>query len=245
MPDQFPVDSFKTVQHLVLGDMDYTWQHIEQVAGDLPNLQVLQVHKNGLTDLSVTKGKFAALKVLDLDDNLFTNWSSIDGLDVISGIERLTLNHNKLTTINIGQNFNNLISLQLSHNLLDEWKHIGELDKLRNLAELRLRHNPILLRDRETTVRSTVIALISQLKMLNGTPISKEERNWGELDYYKKHGLDYLKVVKMDEGVEKNEALRVFADEHRRYLDIVEKFGVPDEAELVVKVLGRLCRTWH
>ena len=237
VPEQFPVESLFNIRHLVLGDMDYTWQDIEIIAGDLPNLEVLQVHSNGLSNVTVTEGKFPVLKEIDLDENLFTSWDPVDSLDTISSLERIRLNHNKIKTINITKEFKNLKSLQIISNLLEEWKYIGELDKLSNLTDLRLRHNPVLQREKESTSRAMIIALSSSVKILNGTEITKEERNWAELDYYKKHGLEYLKVVKLPDGAEKDEAMKVFSDEHRRYLDIVGKFGQPEEGELVIKVI--------
>ncbi len=238
VPEQFPVESFANIRHLVLGDMNYTWQDIEIIAGDLPNLEVLQVHSNGLSNFTVTEGKFPALQEIDLDENLITTWEPVESLDTISSLQRIRLNHNKIKTINITKEFKNLKSLQLISNLLAEWKYIGELDKLTNLTDLRLRHNPVLQREKkESTSRAMIIALSSSVKILNGTVITKEERNWAELDYYKKYGLEYLKVVKMTDGPEKDEAMKVFSDEHRRYLYIVGKLGQPEEGELVIKVI--------
>ena len=213
VPDEFPVDSLKSLRHLVLGDMAYSWQDVEQVAGDLPNLEVLQVHNNGFVGIEVTPGKFSALKELDLDENEFTSWAAFDSLHKIQNLQRLHLNHNKLKTIVIDHKFENLKFLQLSHNQFEEWKHIGELDTL-NLQELRLRHNPLLQREKESTARSMIIALINSLTALNGTEITKEEKNWAELDYYKKYGLEYLKVLKLEEP-DKNETLKKFSDDHR------------------------------
>jgi len=219
---------------LIIGDMGYSWQHIEQVAGNLPSLQVLQAHKNDLRSVSVTAGTFPALQELDLDSNQFNDWNSLTSLHTINSLASLRLNYNKLKSIDIEDDqFKNLTSLQLSHNLLEEWKQIGELDRLK-LKELRLRYNPVLDREPESTARSMIIAVVSSITILNGTEITKEERNWSELDYYKKYGLEYLGIKKMPDH-QQAEALKLFSETHRRYMDIVSKFGEPEEGEFVVK----------
>jgi len=234
VPEQFPIESLSSLHHLIIGDMGYSWQDIEQVAGYLPSLQVLQAHNNKLRSVSVRPGCFAALQDLDLDNNQFTDWTSLNSLHTINTLISLRLNYNKLKSVDIEDDqFKNLTSLQLSHNLLDEWKQVGKLNKLK-LKELRLRYNPVLDREGESTARSMIIAVVGSISILNGTEITKEERNWSELDYYKKYGLEYLGIKKLPDS-QQSDALKVFKENHLRYLDIVNKFGEPEEGELVVK----------
>lgn len=234
VPDVMPVDKFSHLQHLILGEMGYSWADVENIAGDLPELQNLQVHKNRISAIEVKDGKFLKLKELDLDCNDVSSWSSICNLNKIENLAYLRLNENKLTTIDVTPDiFRNLRILHISENLLDNWMHIGKLNSL-SLSELRFRKNPLLKDKKEDVCRTTVIALINSLNILNGTTITENEKKWAEIDYYKKHGMEYLKILKAPEN-ERAKALESFSASHGRYIEIVGKFGVPDEAELVVK----------
>jgi len=174
------------------------------------------------------------LKELDLDANMISDWAMINHLNIISSLQILRLNENQLSTIMIESGaFPNLKVLQLNSNVISEWIHISHLNKL-DLRELRFRSNPVLTHEKPLECRQNIIARISSLSVLNGTHISDNERKWAEIDYYKKHGLEYLQIQRLP-AEKKEMALADFSAVHGRYLEIVEKFGEPEEAELKVQ----------
>ena len=234
VPEVVPVEQFSHLVHLILGDMGYGWTELELLAGDLPQLEILQAHRNQVQEILVSDRKFLKLKELDLDCNKISDWEQVRNLDKIVNLENLRLNGNQISDLVLvpGQ-FKNLRVLQLSENLLENWSQISQLNHL-NVTELRLRNNPVLLREKYEVCRQIIIALVQSIKILNGSTLVENERSWAELDYYKKHGLEYLKILKLPEP-ERTEALQSFSVQHGRYLEIVERLGVPEEAELTVR----------
>merc|ERR1719193_1992732 len=209
--------------------MGYLWEDIQLIAGDLLNLEILQAHKNKVQEIAIKDGKFLKLKELDLDANMISDWAMINNLNIISSLQILRLNENQLSTIMIESGaFPNLKVLQLNSNVISEWIHISHLNKL-DLRELRFRSNPVLTHEKPLECRQNIIARISSLSVLNGTHISDNERKWAEIDYYKKHGLEYLQIQRLP-AEKKEMALADFSAVHGRYLEIVEKFGEPEEA---------------
>lgn len=234
VPNSIPVDKYSHLVHLILGSMGYSWSDVERIAGDLPKLENLQVHRNKIKEISLTPGKFTKLKGLDLDSNLIDDWTEIQNLSTLQTLEYLQLNDNRMSNIKIESGmFKNLKGLQLGFNLISEWYHVSELNKL-NITELRFRNNPVLQSEKLGEGRSTIVVLISSLKVLNGSEIQDTERKWAEIDYYKKHGLEYLRVLQVSEE-ERTSALETFTRTHGRYIELVNKFGEPTEGELKVK----------
>ena len=231
--DPLPVDQFSNLVHLIVGELNYTWEDVELLAGDLPQLSILQLHRNRANDIKVTNGKFLKLKDLDLNSNQITSWDVINNLDKISTLETLRLNENKISTINLPPGaFPNLKSLQMSDNLIYDWAQVSQLDSL-PLTELRFRNNPVLEKEKPDVCRQIIIAHLKTITVLNGSTISGEERNWAEIDYYKKHGMEYLSIKKLP-SEEQAAAMATFFASHSRYQEIVNRLGEPEEGELKV-----------
>jgi Leucine-rich repeat (LRR) protein len=229
-----PVEKFAHLSHLILGDMGYDWSEVERIAGDLSSLENLQVHRNKIKQISVSEGKFLTLKGLDLDSNLIEDWSEVNNLSSLRTLEYLQVNDNKISSIDLqDSSFENLKGLQIGFNLISDWSHVSQLNRL-TLSELRFRNNPVLQQEKQGEGRSTIVVLIRSLKVLNGSTIQDTERKWAEIDYYKKHGLEYLRIMKLPEE-ERNLALETFSGSRGRYMELVKKFGEPTEGELKVK----------
>jgi len=232
------IPSFERLNHLVLGQTEmsvvYTWPQIVTIAGDLPCLEVLQVHNNKITRIeNINKNKFLKLKKLDLDGNCISSWSQdVDTLGDLPCLETLHLNGNKIDRIVVREDsFKCLRNLQLSFNLVDDWGSVGELDKLA-IRELRFRNNPVNEDTRDSTGRQLIIARIASLVVLNGSSIAAEvERKYAEFDYIKKYGEAYLAIKGMPEGEAKTAAYQDFVQHHNRYIEIVSKYGEPEEGE--------------
>ena len=61
--------------------MSYSWSDIVTIAGDLPSLEVLQVHNNKIDVIdNIHNDKFSKLLHLDLDGNIVSCWESVNNL---------------------------------------------------------------------------------------------------------------------------------------------------------------------
>lgn len=244
VPDTFNqlIPNFDRIKHLVLGQTEmsvvYSWPQIVTIAGDLPSLEVLQVHNNKITQIdNINKNKFLKLKKLDLDGNNISSWEYVNNLGELPCLENLHLNGNKINKIVVSEcSFKWLRSLQLTNNELDDWRSVGELDKL-TIRELRFRNNPVNEETRDSTGRQLIIARIASLAVLNGSSIDADvERKYAEFDYIKKYGEEYLAIKGMPEGNEKEIASQNFIQHHNRYAEIVAKYGEPEEGEFKKEV---------
>jgi len=236
------IPNFDRIKHLVLGQTEmsvvYSWPQIVTIAGDLPSLEILQVHNNKITQIdNINKNKFLKLKKLDLDGNNISSWEYVNNLGELPCLENLHLNGNKINTIVVAEDsFKWLRSLQLTNNELDDWRSVGELDKL-SIRELRFRNNPVNEETRDSTGRQLIIARIGSLAVLNGSSIDAEvERKYAEFDYIKKYGQEYLAIKGMPESDEKVMASQNFIQHHNRYAEIVAKYGEPEEGEFKKEV---------
>jgi len=236
------IPNFDRIKHLVLGQTEmsvvYSWPQIVTIAGDLPSLEILQVHNNKITQIdNINKNKFLKLKKLDLDGNNISSWEYVNNLGELPCLENLHLNGNKINTIVVAEDsFKWLRSLQLTNNELDDWRSVGELDKL-TIRELRFRNNPVNEETRDSTGRQLIIARIGSLAVLNGSSIDAEvERKYAEFDYIKKYGQEYLAIKGMPESDEKVMASQNFIQHHNRYAEIVAKYGEPEEGEFKKEV---------
>lgn len=230
----FPaVASLSHLTHLIIGEMGYSWQEVEAVAGDLPCLRVLQAHANQVEDVRLGRDKFPVLEELDLDGNPLAGWeAAVNPLDRIERLRSLRLNGTSLADIQLRNgSFPNLRSLQLLDNSFRDWSTLAELNKLK-LTELRLRNCPLYnsVRDNENC-RSITIALVASIEILNGSAITKSERRWAEIDYLKRHGGEYLRIKGLADPAERTAEMEKFLALHGRYEEIVGQYGEPLEGE--------------
>ena len=64
--------------------------------------------------------------------------------------------------------------------------------------------------------------------ILNGTAIERTERYGADIDYLKRHGLEYIKALKESKIDE-------FSRNYPKYLSLVAKYGAIEEDELKEK----------
>jgi Leucine-rich repeat (LRR) protein len=223
--------TFGSLQQLIMGMMNYDWQQCLDVIKWMPSLQVLHVYLNRIDSIpeyfTLTK-----LVELNLNGNPIKEWDTVMKFSKMPCLQRLAVNECELTTISFkGWNpgFHALRSLQVSCNKINDWQSLEELNILPVLSELKCKDNPIVDSEPAQTARQLVIASISTLKIVNGCEVEKSERFGAEIDYLKKHGIEYLEALKnLDQ-------LPGFHLKWPRYQELVNRFGAPEESELRVK----------
>ncbi|XP_050506565.1 tubulin-specific chaperone E [Diabrotica virgifera virgifera] len=235
MPDNTDKHVYPNITVLVCGSMELTFEDVTTISAIFPNVEELRVPYNHITNLTIRSDhNFRRLKYLDLEGNEIRRWSEINKLSVIKTLEHMTIENIKLESIRFEENsipvncFNNLETLNLNDNLLSEWRSIGELNKLEKFRHLRLLKNPVLETENLATREQIIIAKIKHLQSLNGRHIRDDERRGAEYDYIKKYALEWMKI---ENAVDREN----FLLEHNRFLQLIEMYGLPEEAELIVK----------
>ncbi|XP_018566591.1 tubulin-specific chaperone E isoform X2 [Anoplophora glabripennis] len=235
IPENYKEYIFPNITVLICGYMTLTWEDIIKLSSVFPNIEELRVPYNNITSLTIPNDRnLKRLRVLDLEGNCIKHWSEINKLSKMSFLEHMMLEDTKIESIlfqsdsALTSDFPNLNRLNISNNLIKEWRSISELSKLQKLEHLRFTNNPILETESPAMREQLVIAHLRHLKTFNGRTIIDEERRGAEYDYIKKYALEWIKVKDTPERGR-------FLLQHNRYLELIEKYGLPEESELIVQ----------
>ncbi len=205
----------------------------------MPNLTTLDLYSNKIDSISdVEDGtplSFPKITELNVNDNPIQDWSHVLKLaTMMPNLKRLACNSCSIPEIYLPSDnpvFKQLMALQLNFNKISTWQSIFCLNQIQTLTELKFRENPVTDNEAATTARQIVIASLANLKIFNGTEIEKVERFGAEVDFLKKYGVQYLDALKDPDKAKLNQ----FYQDHPRYLELVERFGAPEEHELRVQ----------
>eukprot|EP01105_Mastigella_eilhardi_P027639 TRINITY_DN8652_c0_g1_i1.p1 TRINITY_DN8652_c0_g1~~TRINITY_DN8652_c0_g1_i1.p1 ORF type:complete len:467 (+),score=115.97 TRINITY_DN8652_c0_g1_i1:100-1401(+) len=152
----------------------------------------------------------STLRVLNLDCNAFSAWEQAWRLAAAPHLQSLMLTGNNLHQVLWlpAPEFTELQELSLTGNTFSTWESIADLDRFPALARLRLRP--------EFTqgaggrqARAVVIALIGRLAVLNGSPISPQERQSAE-------SLSVTLLLKQQQQGTKQTRIHRLAEEQQR-----------------------------
>jgi hypothetical protein len=224
------------MKQLTLGSMALDFAEATILTSALKSLEVLHLHSNRITEISIPPGCYLQVREMDLSQNPVCEWRHVMQLAHLPNLRDLYLNECQIKQIEVGSNldsncFVSLKSLQLCGNQIDRWECIANLGQImRSLVDLKFRLNPILETDKGDNCRQIIVALIASLKVLNGTEIFKEERYGSELDYLKRYGKEYLDIAGTSQA--HDEALTTFYKRHPRYPELMKRFGPPERGEL-------------
>lgn len=233
-------NSFQALEHIVIGNMEYSWSQILVCASMWPNIEKLQVPFNKFTTLEAPSVEvLQRLTFLDLEGNAIDNWTEVNKLGNLPCLEYLNVSNTGVSDVSFPIShleqktrlFPSLKQLHLSENNIQTWDSVNELNKLLNLEELRFRENPVLQLENMETSRQLIIARIGNLKNLNGVVITNDERKGAEIDYLKKYGLIWITAAKSTDLVYHKRILDTFVQTHPRYPQLVDIYGAPDEEE--------------
>ncbi|CAD7011300.1 unnamed protein product [Ceratitis capitata] len=228
--------AFRNLQCLNLRNCGYNrWGNVTQTAKLWPNIEVLALQENPLTELDVVNCKeiFKNLKELDLHRTKIMDFDQICKLGNICTLKSLNLMENGIEEIKLPdcepreklKIFVALEQLNLLYNpIWNEADTFNELDKLSSLK--RLNKSPHLKSDFDEMF-SKAVGMISQLEMLNKIEVSAEARRDASYDIWKRYAMEWLQAA------DTPEILYDFYKKHRTYAQIIEKYGSP--AEFVVR----------
>lgn len=226
--------AFSRLKTLVLNSCELTWPQILQCAPLWPQLEVLSVEENHITEIHRPEGVLQALKTLSLSGNPLEPLSVL-GVSALPRLEELNLSRTGLSDLrfddaapgSLSAMFPALKNLYLDQNAISEWRVVDELAKLACLEKLSCLGNRLESRDgNPKTATQLLIAKLGRVDFLNRCKIQPDERRGAELDYLKMFGGEWLKV-KGDGQLESQ-----FTCEHPRYLSLIQKYGAPEEGEL-------------
>ncbi|KAJ9592917.1 hypothetical protein L9F63_015422, partial [Diploptera punctata] len=224
-------DAFQNLQHIIMGNMEYSWSQILSCAAMWPNIEKLQVPFNKMTIIETPRVEvLQRLISLDIEGNSLHNWEHINKLGNLPCLEYLNASNTGISDISFPTSqpenktklFPVLKQLHLSENNIQTWDSINELNKLAVLEELRFRENPVLQQENVETSRQLVIARIADLKNLNGVVITNDERKGAEIDYLKKYGVLWIGATKTTDVQYHKHIMDTFVDSHPRYLQLIE-----------------------
>ncbi|XP_071545975.1 tubulin-specific chaperone E [Panulirus ornatus] len=223
------------ITHLVLNNMEYTWQDILTCCSMFPTLRKLQVAFNKLEVLGpVPPDHFASLEELDIGVNPISSWEEVCHLGSIPRLESLNANNLKLKVISFPSMaatekttlFPNLKCLMLANNPLEIWECVGELNRLPVLEDLVITYDVKAF----PYFQEFTFARITNLLVLNRTRLTEKERKDCELFYLKSFSSEYYSSGGKEDDC--SELTEDFISKHPTYLQLVKVHGTPVDETL-------------
>lgn len=203
------------------------WQTICEFTSRLPNLKKLSASSNGLQSLSMHAGA-RDLTSLTLEYNEFRTISDLSPLQSLPALESLYLKGNRISSIGskLPTFAPKLHYVDLSYNQVVDWAFVDELCTVfPGLSELRFSKNPLygpLDEDVSANIDDgfmLTLARLGNLKVLNFSKISTQERVNAEMFYLSRIGQELAKVPENQEAI--------VISRHKRYSELCELHGAP------------------
>ena len=214
---------FQNLRVFVLNNARVKWCDICALGAYMPKLEELYLNGNRITRFDSGRRSdgeamcFPNLRVLSVEENSIVDWSEIEELGrQLPLLEKLYVSHNKIRDIASTDALANLKTLLLGDNDVDDWTSVNALNSFARLEEVRLTGNPL---SSGSADRYEIIARVAQLKMLNGSTVSVNERKDSEIRYLRRV-LQKIKECSIDE-----EAQCAIKDANPLVDDLVAKHG--------------------
>ncbi|XP_010535837.1 PREDICTED: tubulin-folding cofactor E [Tarenaya hassleriana] len=229
------------IRVLVLNNTGVTWTQVEMVGRSLPLLEELHLLGNKIAAVtSPADQSFNSLRLLNLDDNCFSDWGEVLKLSQLRCLEQLYLNNNKLSHIfypdsdmllklfdghgSLGKScepFENLHCLLLGSNNIGDLAAIDSLNSFPKLMDIRLSENPISDPSRGGVPRFVLVARLRNVQVLNGSEVKARERKDSEIRYVRQV------MSKCNDNQGEIESL------HPRFFELKKLHGIEDESQTV------------
>lgn len=168
-------------------------------------VQDLYLSLNGYKGIPDSPEQYPNVKSLSINKHVITQWNQIGKLGfVFPGLVELRMSECPLENISateIPQQFPNLKVLNLNDSLLDMWEAIDALKHFPGLTDVSLMGIPLLEQYSDQHKRQLLIARLPNIKKLNKTSITDEEREDAERFFIRHHMDDesppsrYLELV--------------------------------------------------
>jgi Leucine-rich repeat (LRR) protein len=218
--------AFRMVKILTVMGTFMDWNEYGLLVSYFPSLEELHAgfnRLNSLTPISLT----STIRVINLEHNDITNWSTVDLLGNLPNLVSLNLSDNAIEAISYTSgSFQKLVNLNLNRNSLRSWMDIHLLNMFPNLSEIRVAGNPICDTIQPNDLSSILVGRLRNAKRLNGSEISEKSRKDSE--------CYYLNQAHKDVSVEN------FLNLHPRYQELCQLHGTPVLAKLETTMMERL-----
>lgn len=106
--------------------------------------------------------------------------SSLSGLENLTGLEHLNLQHNEVSSVEEISKLTNLVQLDLSFNSIDAFEEVTKINQLETIRKLAFQGNPVA---SVPQFRENVVLRIPQLKHLDSTVITQADRDSAQAFY--------------------------------------------------------------
>ncbi|CAL1363888.1 unnamed protein product [Linum trigynum] len=232
------------IRILVLNCTGIKWTQVEELKPLLPVIEELHLMGNGICEIKPTPSfvqGFETLRLLNLEDNCIAEWAEILKLSMLTSLEHLQLNKNKLKSMFYPDDdtiqkmlngshllekccipFRNLRYLLLASNNIEDLASIDSLNLFPNLMDIRISENPITEPSRGGIPRFVLLARLSKVEMLNGSEVRVRDRKECE--------IRYVRLV-MSQLHDKPDEIKKL---HPRFAELKRLHGIEDERPATV-----------
>lgn len=186
-------NSFKPIQlenmnSLVLNNTGVPFIIVQLLLDSFPNLNNLHLSLNNYTTLDIGPKKYYNIKRLYISGNPnLKSWLEIVNLlDAFPLLEGLTMADCNVDIIpeNLDQLLPKLQTLNISNWPIKKWDYLERLNQLKNLTELRCQGIELLqILPNSDLKRQHLIARLPNIKRLNGSEITEDERIFAEKSF--------------------------------------------------------------
>ncbi|KAJ2997717.1 hypothetical protein HDV02_005187 [Globomyces sp. JEL0801] len=223
-----PSTCFTSITVLGLIGTQLTWDEITKLSPSFPNLEELYVGYNGLKFPKKSCNEpevFAKVKILDLENNLLSDWNDItNAIGKFPHLANLSLRNNRIAEVlPPNGNFRSLTTLNLNGNKLNSWDVIHVLN-LYNITQLRITQNPICETIDKKSRHQILTGRLSKLTKLDGSTVTDMKRQDAE--------CYYLTIASQDHGNPN------FSIIHPLYELLCKKHGEPAAPMKVIKTVA-------
>ncbi|KAG9241945.1 tubulin-specific chaperone-like protein E [Calycina marina] len=222
-------EAFQKITSLEIDETLLSWEDVCLLVPKFWDLATLTLSSNNLHSIS-SPLPISTLTSLTMEWNQFTSMSDLRPLTKLASLESLHLKGNQISKAGtarlvFGKKLN---YVDLSYNQVSTWEFVDTLaDVFPGMTALRFAHNPIyehLAREFGTVVGVDdsymfTLARLRNLKSLNFSSISDEERRDAEMFYLSRIGQAMAKVSAEEE--------MTVTSQHKRYAELCHMYGEP------------------
>ncbi|CAI0556482.1 unnamed protein product, partial [Linum tenue] len=214
------------IRVLVLNCTGIKWTQVEELKPLLPVIEELHLMGNGICEIkptsSIVQG-FETLRLLNLEDNCIAEWAEILKLSMLTSLEHLQLNKNKLKSVFYPDDDTSNVLFPSASNNIEDLASIDSLNLFPNLMDIRISENPITEPARGGIPRFVLLARLSKVEMLNGSEVRVRDRKECEIRYVR------LVMSQLHDKPDEIKKLHPRIGFDRRFSELKRLHGIEDE----------------
>ncbi|KAK2828381.1 hypothetical protein Q5P01_019415 [Channa striata] len=184
---------FSRVRRLVLINTHVSWDTVHTLTQHTPELEELFLCLNGYNTVSESQTSCPSLRLLQITNNQLQKWAEVRKFGLMyPSLGTLVLANNSVDSVGDTQEtlqrlFPNLRSLNLNNSGLSKWADIERLNFFPKLEEVKAMGIPLLEPYSTHERRSLLLAQLPSVVALNGSAVSKGEREDAERFFIRYH----------------------------------------------------------